>query len=97
MSCLIFLFEAGSKLLYAEQDVGRDVEKDAKPQKIFECGQSFAGLVRLIGLRGYAESLRDFTLRLVLCFSQFAEGFTYIVKFRQIFLLHIDIIQFVTV
>ncbi len=33
MSCLIFLFEAGSKLLYAEQDVGRDVEKDAKPPR----------------------------------------------------------------
>ena len=36
MSCLIFLFEAGSKLLYAEQDVGRDVEKDAKPPR---CGR----------------------------------------------------------
>ena len=33
MSCLIFLFEAGSKLFYAEQDVGRDVEKDAKPPR----------------------------------------------------------------
>ena len=93
----IFLFRAVSKFFYAEQDVGRDVEIDAKTQKIFERGQSFAGLVRLIGLRGYADSLRDFTLRFVLRFAQFAEGFTYIVKFRQIFLLHIDIIQFVTV
>lgn len=86
-----------SEVFYAEQDVGRDVEKDAEAQEIFKRGQGFARLVRLIGLRGYAESLRDFFLRLVLGFAQFAEGFTYIVKFRQIFLLHIDIIQFVTV
>ena len=66
-----FLFRAVSKFFYAEQDVRRDVEIDAKTQKIFECGQSLARLVRLIG--------------------------PYIVKFRQIFLLHIDIIQFVTV
>lgn len=37
-----------SEVFYAEQDVGRDVEKDAKAQEIFKRGQGFARLVRLI-------------------------------------------------